>query len=460
MLALQSAPLPVMVTLLQRLADTLNDLLKAAQAQNRAQILELEKKSQAIRLELAKAPEINPSDMSYDALNALRTSLGRVRQTEADIAAIADRQAPQVVSTEPDRTATDIEAMFIKVLESPKAHDFSEFLPKAAVIQNSKGRPLYGYDSDNFNKAALHLTAHASRGRYKESMELIENMELALQLEKMRLRFLNLVFPRSLWDKHYAPISDGQERSALSELLIRLYAAESHRDVSDIVNVLEGANERGQALWDRVVPDEDNPTHEQLSAFYNGRNFPEGDCVPGIIKSTIGTAFRLIPVLIAEKYNLTSVFDYGGGAGLSTAALKANGCDRALLIEENRRMLKFAKWRDQEAGIEGVEYVTEGQLCSEIKAHRNRYDFGVCTEVLEHVIDVEETAERMAKLIRPGGYLYQTTSFDLYPHLSHLKPNLRFAGKEDELMAAAGFESVSVELPIPTVNSMRLYKRV
>ncbi len=122
-------------------------------------------------------------------------------------------------------------------------------------------------------------------------------------------------------------------------------------------------------------------------------------------------------------------------------------------------MLTFARWRDQEAGIEGAEYLPESQLCEEIEAHTNQYDFGVCTEVLEHVIDVEETVERMAKLIRPGGLLYQTASFGLYPHLSHLKPNLRFAGKEDELMASVGFERVELNIPIPALDSQRLYRR-
>ena len=66
----------------------------------------------------------------------------------------------------------------------------------------------------------------------------------------------------------------------------------------------------------------------------------------------------------------------------------------AVLIEENRRMLKFASWRDHEAGIQGAEYLAESQLCDDIKAHTGRYDFGVCTEVLEHVIAVEETVEQ------------------------------------------------------------------
>jgi len=459
MLTTTETNLPVQVTLLQQLAEALEALVIAGRSQDHARIVELEETCQVVRSELAKAPQIDPSRMSYDALHALKGALGRVKKAEADIATIAQKNAPKKVSTAPEREANEAEAEFLKILESSESHDFSQFLPKPKVFESSGGHTLFGYDTDNFHRAALHLTAHGSRGRYVDSLRLIDTMELALRLEKLRMNFVGLVYPQVLWDKYYAPIDDGQSRTPIIELLIRLYAAESGREVSEIIELLDGSAERGYALWERVVPDEDNPTYEQLSAFYNGRNFPEGDCVPGILKSNIGTAFRLIPVLIARQYGLKSAFDYGGGAGLSISALKAHGCERAVLIEENRRMLQFARWRDKEAGIEGAEYLTESQICDDIKTHTNRYDFGVCTEVLEHVIAVEETAERMAKLIRPGGFLYQTTSFGLYPHLSHLKPNLRFAGKEDQLMASVGFERVQLKLPVPSLASQRLYRR-
>jgi hypothetical protein len=459
MLSTRPIDVPIQVHILEQLADSLEALLEAVQSQDNVRIVDLEKESQKHREDLNQAGQIDSSQMTYESLTSLRSALARIKPAENKLLELSQRRAPAQVDVTPAREPSSLETQFMQVLEASMHHDFSQFIPKPKVFESSGGHPLFGYDTDNFHRAALHLTAHADRGRYLDSLELIGTMEHALQVEKMRVNFLGLVFPKILWDKYYAPIKDGRTRVPVMELLIQLYAAESGREVSEIIEILDGSADRGFALWERVVPDEDNPTYEQLSAFYNGRNFPEGDCVPGILKSNIGTAFRLVPVLIAQRFGLKSAFDYGGGAGLSISALKAHGCERAVLIEENRRMLEFASWRDKESGIEGAEYLPESQLCDDIKAHTNRYDFGVCTEVLEHVIAVEDTVKRMARLIRSGGYLYQTASFGLYPHLSHLKPNLRFAGKEDELMASVGFERVALDISTPTLASQRLYRR-
>ena len=122
-------------------------------------------------------------------------------------------------------------------------------------------------------------------------------------------------------------------------------------------------------------------------------------------------------------------------------------------------MLEFAAWRDDRAQIKGVTYLRESALCDQLEEHAGAFDVGVCIEVLEHVLDVKGTMARMAKLLRPGGLLFQSASFALYPHLSHLKPNVAYAGHEDELMAEAGFDRVPFELPIPTLANQRVYRR-
>ena len=448
------------IEILDQLAVTLEALVTALGTYNTIRVQQLQAEVQELRIALAAAPSIVPSRLSREALDRLKSTVTRIRVTEKRVQDVREAQEGlEPLPSPPQREATEEEEKFIAFLEATAQNDFSTFIPYPDVLRTSGGNPLTGYDTPNFHRAALHLTAHAERGRYEEALNLVKKLRWSIDADEMSLRCLSLVFPRVLWDKYYAPIEDGIARPPVLELLIRLYAAESDRDIPTILALLDGGHARGQALWDEVVADEDNPTHEQLSAFYNGRDFPESDCVPGVLRSKIGTAFRLIPVLLAERYGARTAFDYGGGAGLSTAALRAAGCSRVTLIEENRRMLQFAQWRDNEAGIDGITYLPESQLCTDIDTHTKRYDLGVCTEVLEHVIDVEGTIARMAALIRPGGLLFQSTSFGLYPHLSHLKPNLRYSGVEDELMASAGFELIPLEMPIPTLSSQRLYRR-
>lgn len=346
--------------------------------------------------------------------------------------------------------------------------DFCQTLAPPEPYQNSGGRPLWGYDERNLSMAALRYGSQVAHGRYDAALQALPQLRATLEIDSLALLMLSRVFPPPLWTRFGRPIADGRPRTPLQQLILRLYEAFSReraaaqgapRTAGEIEELLDRADEDGLRNWRLLAPDEDHPTHAQLSRYYNSLIFPQGDLLPKLAESRLSVAYRAIPVALAIQSRAQRSFDYGGGSGFTTSGLAAAGLQEVLLIEENQTMLDFARWRDQQCGISNVRYLRESGLIAALSEHRGRYDIGVCTEVLEHVIDVEETIQRLADLVRPGGYLFLSASFGMYPHLSHLKQNVKYARREDELMAAVGFTPAKISLPIPMLSTTRLYTR-
>lgn len=448
----------VRVSTLESLAQCLEALVIAYQAADAQRVTTLDGRSKELRLALREAPQIDSTCLTRDDFTEIKVFLKRIKEAELVLGKLSvTAQAPE--ATQPSHVSTEEELNFLSWIDPATEHDFSAFVPKPVPHTTTSGSPLLGYDAENLARAVLHLIAHGERGRYEQAREIVDGLGWAIEVEKLRLPLLSGVFPAGLWDKYYKPIEDGRPRSPLIELVLRLYEAFTGQPVDKIIQLLDCAFEDGQKLWARVVPDEDNPTHSQLSEFYNGSTFPSGDCMLETLPHSLACAYRMVPALLATKHGFQSAFDYGGGSGLSTSSLASQGIEKVVLIDESTNALEFARWRDHEAGIKGVEYLQESALIADFEPHRGQYDLGVCTEMLEHVIDVEGTVDRLANLVRPGGLLFQSTSFGLYPHLSHLKPNLRYHTKEDELMASHGFDRVEFGLTIPTLQNQRLYRR-
>jgi len=446
------------LSLMLQLADRSEEICHALVRGDGAQARAHSEACDALRGALTNAPALTPSALTGEQLGQLKEAVGRIKHAEATFAKW-QAQAQPVTARAASRPPEGAEQSVAELLERWASHDYAEFLQGPTPYTNSAGQPLGGYDAPNMARAALHLVAHGTRGRYDEALQGLDELEAALRVERLGLEFERLVLPEDLWRRRGQAIDDGQERSPIKTLILRLYEGFLGEDVATIEERLSEAIGRGQERWNQTVPDEDHPTFEQLSAFYNGQEFPEGDMMPEAVASRLACAHRMIPVRVALELGAKSAFDYGGGSGLTTSALAAAGLSAVTLIEENVAMLEFAAWRDREAGIEGVSYLRESALCDDLEARAGSYDFGVCTEVLEHVLDVEGTIARMARLVRPGGLLFQSASFALYPHLSHLKPNIQYAGREDELMAQVGFERVPLEAPVPMLANQRLYRR-
>ena len=64
------------------------------------------------------------------------------------------------------------------------------------------------------------------------------------------------------------------------------------------------------------------------------------------------------------------------------------------------------------------------------------------------MIDPPAMIRHMYDLLIPGGILFVTSSFGVAQD-THLKQNLRYAGKEQQLMIDAGFQSCMPNQPAP-----------
>ncbi len=331
-------------------------------------------------------------------------------------------------------------------------------VPAPESLKAQSGGSLPGFDSENFARAAVHFASARESGRFDDAAALLQQLRVAAEVESAALSFLRLIFPPELVERYRTP-APCPERGVLDQCVLNMYAAFTGQPAEEIAAERPTWTAKAQALWNQLVPDEDHVTADQLGAFYNEESVPQADQAFAMLASPLAIACRAVPVAIASQIKNAVAFDYGGGGGWAAQALARTGLRRVTLIEESQRLLDFARWRNSQVGTTNVTFLRESELCTQMGAHRAGYDFGLCTEVLEHVLDVEGTVERLATLLKPGGYLFMTASFGLYPYPSHLRANLRFAGREHELMADFGFQHMPLDVTFPMPARGGLYRR-
>jgi SAM-dependent methyltransferase len=332
-----------------------------------------------------------------------------------------------------------------------------QFVPPPEMYKNRGGQPLFGYDPVNLASAAVHFASAALGGRLESAAELLPQMQVTLAIETAALSYLRLLFPPALLQK-YAPVASDGQRGVLEACVLALYGEFLHWPVSKVAAVAAEQDARYKQLWSSIVPNEDDVTPAQLGRFYNALSVPEADLGLELLRSRLAAACRAVPISLARQLKATAAFDYGGGGGWTASALAQSGL-QAALIEENTALLDFARFRDRQTGVTNVQYLRETDVLTSLAEYRGRFGFGVCTEVLEHLLDVEGTVGRMAELLRPGGLLFVTASFGMYPCPSHLKCNVRRAGQEDALLAKFGFQPVPLEVGFPLPIHGGLYRR-
>ncbi len=105
------------------------------------------------------------------------------------------------------------------------------------------------------------------------------------------------------------------------------------------------------------------------------------------------------------------VADVGGGAG-SLSRFLARGGHRPTCIELSADLLDVGRQRAQEEGLE-ANFIN----CSatEVPLPDNSFDLYVLPELLEHVADWEGVLDEAARLTRPGGALFLSTTNTLCP---------------------------------------------
>ena len=64
--------------------------------------------------------------------------------------------------------------------------------------------------------------------------------------------------------------------------------------------------------------------------------------------------------------------------------------------------------------VEGGNLDFKGTIDGELDLKLPRFDYVICTEVLEHVLDWKKTSQNFQQLTKPGGEILITAPF-LYP---------------------------------------------
>jgi len=315
--------------------------------------------------------------------------------------------------------------------------------------KNTRGIDLFGYSPENLSKAALYYFDHCNKFEFDKAEKILEQIKVSIAIEELIFMLEKAIFGN-------VNKIDFLQKKNTDEIILELYSRFSGQAKEEIKKLLDKELEIYTDTWSTVVQDEDNVTIEQLVNFYNKIPFPIGCLLGACERNKLSIAYRALPILLAKDNNRKRIFDFGGNSGMITSAI-ANNVDFCMLIEENNNLMEFAKWRDDLFGIKNVLYVKESTISESIHEFSGKFDMGICTEVLEHVFDVEETVSNISQLLEKGGLLYQTTSFGLYPEPSHLKKNIKFAGHEDELMARYGLERINVNFPIPLLSTVKVY---
>jgi 2-polyprenyl-3-methyl-5-hydroxy-6-metoxy-1,4-benzoquinol methylase len=153
-------------------------------------------------------------------------------------------------------------------------------------------------------------------------------------------------------------------------------------------------------------------------------------------------------------------FDFGAGIGNISATMAKLGHDNVYMVETDQKQLDFVKWKDQMCGINNMNYIGSNEIESFFESNKEAFEFGVSVEVMEHVMNPPALLEKICSLIKPGGYLFLTSSFHIYPHPGHLKSNVQYTDKEEEILKPFGFERAHFDsTPIPFLFNWKLFQK-
>jgi len=149
--------------------------------------------------------------------------------------------------------------------------------------------------------------------------------------------------------------------------------------------------------------------------------------------------------LACRRWGKERVLDFGGGVGGVTLHLRRRGirCDH-LDVPGNTR--DYAGWRFKREGFEAEVLSALEPLPQE------RYDAVIAWDVFEHLFDLDEAVGRIAKTLKPGGWLISKSTFSpSEQHHIHLEKNFIYQAMPvwNELLHRHGLEFLGQLKPDP-----------
>lgn len=136
-----------------------------------------------------------------------------------------------------------------------------------------------------------------------------------------------------------------------------------------------------------------------------------------------------------RNHNAKMVLDYGGGLGFDAIAMREASMD-VTYFELKGLTSEFAEQRFKKKGYNDIKVINDTSSLL-----RNSFDAIVCIEVLEHIPQPIKVIELFSNLIKENGIILLTESFGTFSedYPSHLKANLKYAGKIFNLMEKYNF---------------------
>jgi 2-polyprenyl-3-methyl-5-hydroxy-6-metoxy-1,4-benzoquinol methylase len=199
-----------------------------------------------------------------------------------------------------------------------------------------------------------------------------------------------------------ADLTNGELIEAIEELSEYL----SENEIVTAFNVGNSFFTAAEA-WKKLDP----KTPEQIAHYY--RTTPS--LVHQLVFANYGIPheLELINKVRALCKGASSVLDLGGGIG---SFLLNNEAKRRVHADFGGHVFNYAKWRYEGLDTENDMAIYMAELEDDYLINPpfggERFDVVICTEVLEHAVNPEALVELLAELVKPGGKLVATVSFD------------------------------------------------
>jgi 2-polyprenyl-3-methyl-5-hydroxy-6-metoxy-1,4-benzoquinol methylase len=337
-------------------------------------------------------------------------------------------------------------------------HDFPSLLfgSQAASISHYFAPPkqyngLFGYEPLDLVRAAAHFADAQRWVKFADSAQLLEQIGNTVAIEKLALRLRSSLLG-SLQVNGAQPANID-----VFGLVALLYADYMKVNANEVKQRFLKSHDDVLEAWKQAFSNEADVSPEAVEIFYANLPFPVGCRFSLLSSAAINIAYHGLALHVLDSaQGAVRVFDYGGNSGMVSSAMATHPrVVESLLIEPRENLREFARWRDQKCGIRNVRYLAPQDLPTE---NPQPCDLGVCIEVLEHVHDVEAAVRNLSNLLKPGGVLFLQASFS-NPHLTSLRKNVAYAGREDELMRSVGLERIHFQLPLRLLNNQGFYRK-
>ena len=160
--------------------------------------------------------------------------------------------------------------------------------------------------------------------------------------------------------------------------------------------------------------DWDHSTHDQFFQYYANQSI-----TPETLQRFRRQRDILLSLTPSGKTGLT-VADIGCGAGTLALVWSELG-HHVTGLDINEQLIELARERAKEAGIDAVFHLGSA---TDIPMDTASIDICSAPELLEHVVEWEKCLDEFARILRPGGVLYLSTTNKLCPRQSEF--NLPF----------------------------------